>query len=124
MSTKALALLAVLVPSLAQASPIDPLLHVDAGVEMEGGAEASSVAFRGQLLLGNSFGSGRVRPEIAAGALLGAGTLFVPDPRAVDGAVGLNMESFGPEVQLGLQLYRDGEATTRVFASLAYMRVH
>jgi hypothetical protein len=123
MVNKLAPVLVLALASTAHAGPIDPLVHADGGVEMEGSSQASSVSFRGQLLLGNSFGSGRVRPEIAAGALLGAGTLFAPDPRAVDGAVGLSMYSFGPEVQLGLQLYRDGEPTTRVFASLAYMRV-
>ena len=116
--------LAVLAPP-ASAGPLDPLIHADAGIELEGGTDMSSVTFRGQLLVGNAFGSGRVRPEIAAGALFGDGTLYAPDPRAVDGAVGLNMLSFGPEAQIGLQFYNDdGDATTRLFASAAYMHVN
>jgi len=114
----------VLVAVLAGSAHADPLVHVDAGVETLGARDMTSVAFRGQLLLGNTFGSGRVRPEIAAGALAGDGTLYAPDPRAVDGAVGLDIVSFGPEIQVGVQLYRDDEPTTRVFASLAYMHVN
>jgi hypothetical protein len=121
---KILFALVVLAPA-AYASPLDPLIHADGGVELEGGTDMSSVAFRGQLLLGNSFGSGRVRPEIAAGALFGDGTLYAPDPRAVDGSVGLDMLTFGPEAQLALQFYNsDGDATTRLFASAAYMHVN
>jgi hypothetical protein len=123
MVKKILALLAL--SSAAGAAPLDPLIHADGGIEMEGGTDVSSVTFRAQLLLGNAFGSGRVRPEIAAGALFGDGTLYVNDPRAVDGAVGLGMLTFGPEAQLGLQFYNaDGDATTRLFASVAYMHVN
>ena len=115
----------VMVSAAAHAGPLDPLIHADGGVELEGGTEMSSVTFRGQLLLGNAFGSGRVRPEIAAGALFGDGTLYAPDPRAVDGAVGLDMVTFGPEAQVALQFYNsDGDSTTRLFASFAYMHVN
>ncbi len=114
-------LLAIASGSLAHAGPVDPLLHVDGGPEIEGGDGVASVAFRGQLLLGNAFGSGRVRPELAAGVTLGAGTLYVPDPRAVDGSLGLSLTTYGPELQAGLQLYRDSDATTRLFASFAYL---
>jgi hypothetical protein len=117
---KALALAILLAPVLAHAEPLDPLIHLDLGAELEGGDGIASAGFRGQLLLGNAFGSGRVRPELAAGATFGQGTLYVPDPRAVDGSVGLSMASYGPELQAGLQLYRDGDATTRLFASFAY----
>ncbi len=116
--------LVLVLAARAHASPVDPLLHLDAGLEMEGGSDVASVAFRGQLLLGNTFGSGRVRPELAAGASLGSGTLYVSDPRAVDGAVGLDMVTFGPEAQAGLQFYDGNDATTRLFASLAYMQVN
>jgi hypothetical protein len=113
----------VIVAALAGSAHADALVHADGGVEALGSADVTSVAFRAQLLLGNSFGSGRVRPELAAGALVGDGTLYAPDPRAVDGAVGLNFMSFGPELQAGLQFYRGDEATTRLFASFAYMHV-
>jgi len=106
--------------SVGHAGPIDPLLHLDGGPEIEGGDGIASVAFRGQLLLGNAFGSGRVRPELAAGVTFGAGTLYVPDPRAVDGSLGLSLATYGPELQAGLQLYRDDRATTRLFASFSY----
>ena len=114
----------IIVAALAGSAHADTLVHVDAGVETLGAQDMTSVAFRGQVTVGNSFGSGRVRPELAAGALVGDGTLYAPDPRAVDGAVGLNMVSFGPELEAGLQRYRDDEPTTRIFASFAYMHVH
>lgn len=119
---RTLAILAML-PSLAYAEPV-ALPHFDAGVELEGGRNVTSAAFRSQVLLGVVFGSGRVRPELAAGGLFGAGDLYVADPRAVDGMLGLHAITYGPEVQLGLQLYSDGAATTRVFASLAYLHVN
>lgn len=118
---KRLALL-LLVPAIAHADP-DVLYHVDAGVETNGARDIVSDGFRGQLLFGTSFGHGRVRPEIAAGAIVGAGTLYVPDPRAVSGDVGLSLISYGPAVQFGMQLYRDDEPTTRIFASAAALHV-
>lgn len=114
----------LLVSTAAEASP-DPMYHVDAGLELEGGGAVTSTAFRGQLLFGNSFFTGRVRPELAGGATLGAGDLYVPDPRAADSAVGLSMTTFGPEAQVALQFYDShDEATTRLFASASYLRVH
>jgi hypothetical protein len=102
----------------------DLLIHADGGVEMEGNDTTTSTSFRAQALAGYSFGSGRLRPELAAGATFGAGQLFAPDPRAVDGSVGLSMTTFGPQAQLALQIYDDHDnPTTRVFASLAYMHV-
>ncbi len=101
----------------------DTTYHLDGGVEFEGGHDVSSTAFRGHALVGNSFGSGRVRPQLAAGLTFGGGSLYVDDPRAVDSAVGVNFWSVGPELQLGMQVYRNGDASWRLFASLAYMHV-
>lgn len=117
-----LALLAALAPAVAHADP-ELLYHVDAGVETNGARDIVSDGFRGQLLVGTTFGHGRVRPELAAGAMVGAGALYVPDPRAVAGDVALSLISYGPAVQVGLQLYHDDEPTTRIFASAAALRV-
>lgn len=118
---RALIFAALLVPAVAHADT-DTTYHVDAGVELEGGNVASA-AFRSHALVGNSFGSGHVRPQLAAGATFGVGSLYVDDPRAVDTAVGVNFWNVGPELQAGLQFYDGSEATVRVFASVAYLRV-
>lgn len=113
----------VLAPALAHADS-DTLFHVSAGFEPEGGTTGVySLAFRGQALLGNAFGSGSVRTELAAGATLGAGQLFAQDPRALSNAVGLDMTTFGPELQVAFQFYDHEVATTRLFASFAYLHL-
>lgn len=107
----------------APAATAEPLVHLDAGLDLAGAHGVTSIGFRGRALVGTTFGSGSLRPALAAGGTLGAGRLSVADPRAVDGAVALSLTSYGPELQLGLQRYADGEPTTRVFASLAYLHV-
>ncbi|MGE5182808.1 MAG: hypothetical protein ACM31C_12125 [Acidobacteriota bacterium] len=119
---KLVLVLLLVLAARAHAEP-DTTYHLDGGVEFEGGHSVSSAAFRGHALIGKSFGDGGVRPQVAVGGTFGAGSLYVDDPRAVDGAVGVNFASYGPEVQLGLQFYREHDATWRLFASLAYMRV-
>jgi hypothetical protein len=115
--------LVLVVAAAAHADPLDPALHLDAGVELEARGDVSSVAFRGQALVGNSFGSGAVRPELAAGGLFGAGTLYAPDPRAVFGSVGASVTTLGPELQAGVAFYDHEGRAARLFASVAYLHV-
>ena len=98
--------------------------HGGGGLEIEGAAGVTTIAFRGRALVGTTFGSHRVRPAIAAGVTFGVGTLERPDPRMPNAFVATDVDSAGLETELGLQLYaRDGEPTTWLFASLAHSAV-
>jgi hypothetical protein len=119
----AVALASLLAPARARADGPAPELHLTAGVEIEGTSGITSVGFRGQALIGTHLGTGRLRPSIAAGVVLGTGALFVDDPRAATGAVGLGYTSLGPAVQLGLHLHGgDGHEAAFVFATMATLR--
>lgn len=110
-------------PAAARANGPAPELHVAAGVEVEGDGRITSTAFRGQALIGTQLGGGRVRPSIAAGVVVGAGALYVEDPRAATGAVAIGVTSVGPILQLGLHLRdRDDHEAAFVFASAAHLR--
>ena len=110
----------LLAPVRVHADGPAPELHLTAGVEIEGTSGITSVSFRGQALVGTHLGKGRLRPSIAAGVVAGTGALFVEDPRAATGAVGLSYTSLGPAVQLGLHLHGgDGHEAAFVFATLA-----
>jgi len=117
-----LAFLSLIAPTRARADEASPELHLAAGVEIEGTHGITSSAFRGQALLGTQFGSGHVRPSIAAGVVVSAGALYVDDPRAASGAVAVGFTSIGPAVQLGLHMHSDDHETAFVFASAAHLR--
>jgi hypothetical protein len=110
-------------PAAARADGPAPELHVTAGVEIEGDGRITSVGFRGQALVGTQLGSGRVRPSIAAGVVVGAGALYVEDPRAATGSVAVDFWGVGPILQLGLHLRdSDDHEAAYVFASAAHLR--
>jgi hypothetical protein len=118
----ALSLFSLLASASARADEATPELHLAAGVEVEGSTGITSTGFRGQALIGTHLGSGRFRPSIAAGVVLGKGVLYVTDPRAARGSVGVDYSSIGPAMQLGLQLCgHDGHEAAFVFAGAAHL---
>lgn len=119
----ALALFLFLAPTRARADEASPEFHLAAGVEIEGTRGITSTTFRGQALFGTQLGGGHIRPSIAAGVVVSTGALYVADPRAASGAVGVGYTSIGPAVQLGLHLHgSDDHETAFVFASAAHLR--
>jgi hypothetical protein len=108
--------------ALASVAHADPELHAAGGLELEGGDGVTSIAFRAHLLLGQEFGSGTWRPDVAVGGTLGAGNLIAPDVRGLDGTVTLSNVAYGPEAQLGLQYHGDDHVNLRFFFGLAYLR--
>jgi len=118
-----LAVVSLLAPARARADEPTPELHLAAGVEVEGARGITSTAFRGQALVGTQLGNGRLRPSIAAGVVFSTGALYVDDPRAVSGSVGVGYTSIGPIMQLGLHMLgRDDHEAAFVFASAAHLR--
>ena len=129
----------LLVPVLAHADPsgsasasssygfalpfdIDPELHLDAGFELLGGG-AMSYGFRGQALVGARIGHGDRRLTLAVGATYGSGELQVDDKRGLDGTVTLDLSSWGPEAQAGIDFTHGTLGGSRLFASFALLHV-
>lgn len=112
------------IPSLALADElggVDP--HLNVGFEVLGGANVFSGGVRTHVGMDRTFGHGHVRPSIGVGATFGLANLQLDDSRALDGSVGVGHYDYGPELQLGLRWANGGIVDTRVFASVAYLKV-
>jgi len=97
-------------------------LHVNTGVEILGGADVSSVAWRTHVGLSVAWGRPRLRPSIGFGGTFGLGALHVADPRSLSGRVSLGYYEVGPEVRVGLRWVDGGIVDPQVFVSYAYLR--
>ncbi len=105
-------------------SPTNPFeLHVNGGVEITGGEGMIAGGFRGRVGVGRSFGTGTMRPQLVLGTVFGSGSISVADPRGLDGTLALGYRSFGSEAQVGLRFVNGGRVDSRIYASLAVMRV-
>lgn len=109
-------------PGTARAwAPVSP--HINTGVEILGGPEARSVAWRTHVGLSIPLGyRGRIRPTVGFGGTFALGSLTVEDPRALSGAVSIGYYEVGPEARIGLRWVDGGIVDPQVFASFAYLR--
>ena len=98
-------------------------LHGTGGFEFVGGDGAFAAGVRGRISLARAFGHGDVRPQVAFGAMVASNELWVDDPRALHGSLGLGLFTYGPELQLGLRFADGGHTDSRVFLSGALLEV-
>lgn len=93
------------------------------GSQIVGGHAAYSAGFHADAAINVTLGEGTRRLMVGGGALLGLGSISVDDMRADDGAVGLDLFTYGPQAQVGLRFGNSRFVDNRVYLSAALLRV-